>query len=79
MDVLTIDQYLPAIGSYEPNEVFQKHTLPGAAAPHHRHDLATPDVEAQALQHHLASEAFVQIAYLNERGLSHHRSTEFRK
>jgi hypothetical protein len=79
MDVLPIHQYLPTIGPYEANEVLEEHALPCTTASNDRQNFATPDVEAQAIEHHLAAETFTEITNLHDRRLRHHSSTEFRK
>src|SRR5712691_5035884 len=79
MDVLPIHQYLPTIGPYESDEVLEEHTLACTAAPNDRQNLAMPDVEAQAIEHHLAAKTFTEIPHLDDRHLRHYSSTEFRK
>jgi hypothetical protein len=79
MDVLPLHQHLSPIRLYEPDEVLEEHTFAGAAEPHNCQDFTTPDVQAQALEHLLAAETFIEPTDLNEWHLSHHSSTEFRK
>src|SRR5436309_11337825 len=79
MDVLSCHQDLPPIGPYEPDEVLEEDTLPSPAAPHDCQDFAPHNVQAQALEHLLAAETFIEPTGLNERRLSHHSSTELRK
>src|SRR6266446_6040426 len=79
MDVLPIHQDLSTIGPYEPDEMLEEHALTCTAAPNDRQNLAMPDIEAQAIKHHLAAKTFTEIAHLDDRHLRHHSSTEFKK
>jgi hypothetical protein len=79
MDVLLTHQNLPTIGPYKPDEMLEEHALACTAAPNDRQNLAMPDVEAQAIEHHLAAKTFTEIPHLDDRHLRHHSSTEFRK
>jgi hypothetical protein len=79
VEVLPLHQHLSPVRLYEPDEMLEEHTLPCSTEPNHGQNFTTHDVQAQALEHLLAAETFIEPTDLNEWHLSHHSSTEFRK
>ena len=79
MNILSFHQDLPLIGPYEPDQVFEQYALPCTTTSNDRQNFATPDIQAQTLQHLLTTKTFIESMDLDERHLSHYSSTELRK
>ena len=69
-----IDEHGAAVGLEQPDDVFDRHRLPRPGVADDDHGLTLDDVESEAVEHALGSEAFVDVDQLNHCLRSHQPS-----